>query len=396
MSTENNRELDLTLVGHSGLDPWLGSTSAARGAMFVTHIGQSPESIGNEPRFFQTGIELEYAKYTNDIRFPEAVRVLNVIRKYPTGIGLDSIKHNPVTTIVYEHYYDPYKTIGILHVPEYASQHQTFGYPLIKQKEVWENIAPDAMFQKDTVIAQSSSVKKNGLLGTGVNATVMFMSMAGTIEDGFIANEDFLEKMSPRTYTKAVGNAGRKAFFLNMYGDEKNYKPFPDIGDRIRDDGVIFALRDLDDDLSPAEMTPRALRTLDRTFDRAVIGEPGARIVDIDIWRDDRVNPSYTPVGMDVQMVKYHTALTNYYKEVMRIYKQLYHRRKDNLRISMEFNQLVVEAQIHLAQPSNVRKLSRFYRLDPLDEWRVELTYEAIKRPSGAYKLTDFFGGSHS
>ncbi|MFO5979505.1 hypothetical protein ACLBSL_33005, partial [Klebsiella pneumoniae] len=92
---------------------------------------------------------------------------------------------------------------------------------------------------------------------------------------------------------------GRKAFFLNMYGDDKVYKPFPDIGDVIRPDGVIFAIRDHDDDLAPAEMTPRALRTLDRTFDRAVIGTPGAKVIGIDIWRGERVNPSPTPTGVD-------------------------------------------------------------------------------------------------
>ncbi|MFO5890522.1 hypothetical protein ACLBSJ_32400, partial [Klebsiella pneumoniae] len=90
------------------------------------------------------------------------------------------------------------------------------------------------------------------------------------------------------------------------------YKPFPDIGDVIRPDGVIFAIRDHDDDLAPAEMTPRALRTLDRTFDRAVIGTPGAKVIDIDIWRDERVNPSPTPTGKDAQLVKYHTPLTSY------------------------------------------------------------------------------------
>jgi hypothetical protein len=362
--------------------------------MFLSHIGQSPQSEGNEPRRVQTGMEMRYGEYTFDVRFPEDCMVIGIIRKYPTGgMSGSGIRHNPLTTIVFEHWDDQHKTVDIIHVPDYISLHQDFGYRLERNPVVWENLAVGAMFSKNTVIAKSRAVKDNGLYGMGINANVAFMSMPGTIEDGFIISTEFLQRLSPRTYNEAVGNAGRKAFFLNMYGDETRYQPFPDIGQKIREDGVIFALRDLDPDLAPAEMTARALMMLDRTFDRAVIGEPGATVTDINVYRDDRVNPSHTPLGMDEQLVKYHTALANYYREIMKVYAGLWGRRKDTLKISQTFHQLVVEAQIHLPVKQDQRKLSRMYRLEPLDEWRVAITYEALKKPSGAYKATDFHGG---
>ncbi|MFO5689641.1 hypothetical protein, partial [Klebsiella pneumoniae] len=68
---------------------------------------------------------------------------------------------------------------------------------------------------------------------------------------------------------------------------------------------------------------------LDRTIDRAVIGTPGAKVIDIDIWRDERVNPSPTPTGMDAQLVKYHTHLRSYYRELIKIHPgQIARRRK--------------------------------------------------------------------
>lgn len=396
MNNLAQREVDATLLGQAALDPFWGTTSAARSAMLLSHQGQSPLINGNEPRRHMTGMEMRYAEHTFDVRFPEDCQILKVIRKYPTSnMGGSGIRQNPVTTIVYENYYDPFKTIGILHVPEYMSFHQDFGYRLEKRMDIWDNLREGQMFAKDTVIASSNAVKDNGLYGMGVNANVAFMSMPGTIEDGFIFATEFLEeKMSPRTYNEAVQNSGRKAFFLNMYGTDEVYQPFPDIGQVIRPDGVIFAVRDLDSDLSPAEMTSRALRTLDRTFDRAVIGEPGARVVDINVFHDDRVNPSHTPLGMDGQLRKYYDALANYHREILKVYFALKHRRKDDLRITPEFSQLVLEAQIHLPVPDGTRKLSRMYRLEPLDEWRVGITYEATKKPSGAYKATDHHGGS--
>lgn len=388
------REVDVTLAGQSNTDPFLGTTSAARGAMYVTHMGQAPIPLDNEPRRIITGTELHYADYTFDIRFPVAATVLGVIRKYPTGIGAGSIRHNPVTTIIYEDYYDPFKTIGIIHVPEYASFHQDFGYRYEKRSDVWDRLGQGAQFDKDEVIASSPAVKQDGTYGIGLNAKTVFMSMPGTIEDGFIMSESMLKRLTPTVYNSVTANCGRKAFLLNLYGDEKNYKPFPDIGERIRDDGVVFALRDLDDILSPADMTSRALRTVDHSFDRRVIGKPGARVVDINVFHDNRTNPAYTPVGMDSQMRKYYDTHCNYYREVINTYNRLKARRPNGtLKITPEFNQLLVEAQIYLPVQEGTRKLNRMYRLEPLDEWRIEVTYEAQMTPNPGYKATDMHGG---
>lgn len=387
------RNLKMRYVGHACLDPYFGVTSAARGAMFLTHIGQSPVVEGNEPRRVMTGAEMNFAETAFNVTLPKDCTILHVIRKYPTGHGLDSIQYNPVTTIIYEEFYDEYKKIGMVHVPEYMSYHQTFGFKLEKNKAVWDQIRPGEMIAKDTILAKSTTVKDNGLLGMGVNVEACFISAPGTIEDGFIVSEEILDALTPRAYTTATGGCGRKAYFLNMYGTDTIYKPFPDIGERIRADGVIFAVRDLDDDLSPAEMTPRALRELDRTFDRAVIGDPGSLVKDIKVFMDERQNPSYIPMGMDGQLRKYYDSLCTYYREIIKIYRGLQQRRRDRLRITEEFSSLLVEAMIYLPQADGQRKLTRTYRLDTLDECRVEITYETLKKPGGAFKLTDFHGG---
>lgn len=383
------REINNRYVGNAIIDPWVGTTSAARGAMLLGQITQAPTIIGAEPRIFQTGGELRFGEHNFDIRIPEDCQILNVVRKYPTGMGADAIRHNPETTIVYENYYDEYKTVGIVKVPEFMSFHQTFGFKLERTKDVWDNIHPGAMISKDTILAESVGKSADGHFCAGMNVNACFISHHATIEDGFLISDEILEQFAPRAYGTAIGSCGRKSFFLYAYGD----KQFPDIGDRIREDGVVFAMRDLSDDLAPAEMTKRALSDIDRTFDRVVIGEPGAIVKDIKIYRDERQNPSYIPSGMEGQLVKYYDALCMYYREILRIYNDLKKKRKDRLRISDEFNQLIVEAMIYLPQAEGQRKLTRMYRLDPLDEWRVEITYESLKQPGGAYKITDFHGG---
>jgi hypothetical protein len=388
------REIDATLLGQLANDPFYGTVSAARGAMYASHQGQGPIMEENEPRRTMSGTEPHYAKHTFDIRFPCAATVLHVIRKYPTSsMGGDSIRHNPITTIIYEDFYCPFKTIGVIQVPEFNSLHQDFGYKYQRNERLWDNLVPGANIDKGEVLCASSAVKGNGLYGTGISAEVVFLSSPGTIEDGFEFADDFLERMAPTVFGKYIGSAGQKAIFLNLYGDDKIYKPFPDIGDRVRADGLIMAMRDIDENLAPAEMTARALRTVDHAFDRRIYGKPNAIVKNVTVYRDSRVFPSNVPIGMDTQLNKYYQAGCRYYKQLMEIYEGLRRRRGKSLRITEELNQLLVDAQIYLPTPDNQRKLTRMYRLDLLDEYRVEITTEHKMIPDMGFKATDCVGG---
>jgi len=386
-------ELGVDLLGINALDPFFRNSSSPRKTMFATQIGQAPVVDGNTPRRIFTGAEAEYAKYTFDVKFPCHATVLKVLHKYPLSAGGDAIRHNPVTAILYEDYYCPFKTIGVLMIPDYCSMHQEFGFPYKRVSQNWERMAAGAQFAKDEALVVSPAVRENGEYGYGVEAEAAFMSMPGTIEDGFILSESFLKKMTPTAYSTLVGNWGRKTFPLNLYGDDTHYKPFPDIGDRIREDGVVFALREIDDDMGIAEMTPRALREIDHGFDRPLYGKPGARVVDVTVFHDDRLNPSHTPLHMDTQARKYYDAHVHFYQSLMEEYNRLKRRRKQSLKITPEFNRLLVEAQVFMPTPMERRKLTRMYRLETLDEWRVEVTYE-YKMPAGeGYKLSDTHGG---
>lgn len=394
MTERKRKEIGVDLLGVNAMDPYFENSSGPRKAMFSTQIGQAPIVDGNTPRRIFTGVETQYAEDTFDVKLPCDATILKVIHKFPLGMGRDVIRHNPTTVVIYEDYYDPHKTIGVLVVEDYLSLHQDFGFQLKKDPKVWDELAPGAMMEKDTRLARSPAVRENGQYGLGLEAEVAFMAMPGTIEDGFVVSESFLERMTPRTYNTAVGNWGRKAFPLNLYGDENHYKPFPDIGDTIREDGLVFALREIDEDLGVAEMTPRALREVDFAFDKPFFGKPGARIVDVNVYHDDRLNPSNTPVGMDTQARKYYDALVTFYQSLVDEYQRLHRRRGSSLRITPEFNRLLVEAQMFLPVAGDRRKLTRMYRLEQLDEWRVEVTYEKKLDSNMGFKFTDMHGGN--
>lgn len=392
MTHRERKELGIDLMGINGLNAYDTHTSSPRKAMYATQIGQAPVVSGCEPRRIMTGMELEFGKYTFDVKFPCDATVIKVLRKYTPGVGYNSIQQNPLTAIVYEDYYDPHKTVGVLVVPGFVSLHQDFGFRYKQNRDNWGKLQEGALFAKGETLVTSPAVRDNGTYGIGIEANVAFMSLPGTIEDGLHVSESFLEKTSPTIYNTLVANWGRKTFPLNLYGDEKHYKPFPDIGDKIRDDGLVFALRELDENLAIADMTPRALRQYSDVFDRPLYGKPGATVVDINVYHDAQLNPHHTPVGMDLQARKYYDAACRFYTSLMDVYNRLKARRGKRLKITPEFNRLLVEAQIYLPTMPDKRKLSRVYRLESLDEWRVEVIFETKLKPGDGFKYTDLSG----
>lgn len=394
--TRQRKEVGVDLFGLNALEPFVINDSAPRRAMAAAMFGQAPVIEGNEPARIFTGVELEYSQETFNIAFPCDATVLRIIRKYPVGIGRDAIHYNPITAILYEDYYDPYKTVGVIEVPEYLSFHQEFGYPLVRNPEVWERLAPGENFAKGEVIAHSPAVRRNGQYGIGLEAETALMSLPATIEDGFIISESLARRLTPTTYTRVMASWGRRSFPLNLYGDENTYKPFPDIGECIGEHGIIVATRETDEDLAVAEMTPRALRTVDHAFDRPLYGKPGSRVVDIKVYHDERLNPPCTPHGMDEQVRKYYDATATYYRTLLEEWERMRARKArggGELRVTPELNSLLVDAMIFLPVSDDKRKLTRMWRTERLDEWTVEITYETKLEVGVGYKLTDKHGG---
>lgn len=391
-------ELSVELTGASALNPDREHDHSAREAMFTTQIGQTPVIRGNTPRFHMTGAETQYAEHTFDVRVPENITVLRVLRKYNPGLAGDSIRRNPEMTVLYEEYNEA-RTIGILKIPEYQSLHPDFGFPLIPNRPTMERLRPKETLGKGEVLATSPAVRQNGQYGLGIEANVAFLSHEGTIEDGFVVSSEFLKKMQAYGYHTHTANWGSRYFPLNLYGDEHHYKPYPDIGDKVRPDGLIFALREYDPDLAVTEMTPAALREVDPFFDKLTYGEPNATVIDVTVYHDERINPPPTPTGMETQAAKYYESLKTYYQTLLDEYHRLKGRRGKNLHITREFSQALVEAQIYLpvvGRPGQAppKKLTRMHRLEQLDEWRVEVTYEYILDPTDGYKLSDCHGGN--
>lgn len=382
-------ELRMDLLASSALNPWPGHDSSSRVQMFNSHLGQHLQIVGCTKRRCITGAERRYGEFTISVKMPCNAEIVRVIPRYSTSVGLGGIKENPVDVVIYQDV--EAQQFGIIEVPRHHCNHQHFGIKYKHSNAYNTLMYPGAHVPKDTILADSPSIDVQGNYRYGRECEVLLASVPPVIEDGVVARRGVLKEFISKGIETRTGSWGKNRYPLNLYGDDTTYKPFPDIGDRVREDGLLFALRSYDELLGPIEMTPAALREPDYTFDKLMYAEPGARIIDVQVRHDDKVNNPPTPVGMEVQTARYNNASRQFYQTLEEEYRKLRRDWKDKLVITPAFHRLLVEGESELDDITN-NKVIRTYRRNPLDDWRVQITFEYDVVPTIGFKLTGCHG----
>lgn len=245
----------------------------------------------------------------------------------------------------------------------------------------------------------SPAVTDEGGYKYGIELNMCFMSHPAVSEDGILISEDVLPRLKFKVYEKRIVEFGKNTYPLNLYGDLNNYKPFPEIGEYVRDDGLIMMLRTVDDDITPVDLSIYDVREPDFIFDKAVYGRgPNGKIIDVKVYHNQDITGP-TPTNIMSSMEKYSEALKNFFKEITELEHRLAYERKkkygeSKLALKPELHQLVLEALVHLDNNDPTKKQQRLnleHRKNPLDEYRIEFVVEYTITPTVGFKLT----GSH-
>ncbi len=398
MNQELNNEMHLEMMGIQGFNSFARHNSASRSYMFGSHISQRLVIEGAEEKRIQTGLEREFSRHTFSVKMPADAQVIKVIQRYPKGVDSNSLPFNPETIVVFEH--DDTKEIDYISIPYHASFHQFFGYKYDIKEDKTSMLRPGAFIPKDTIFADSPGVTKNGGYMYGTNLNIAFMSVPSVAEDGVTISKSALEKLKFRIYETRVVEFGAGQFPLNLYGTKDNYKPFPDINDNIREDGVLMMLRNYDPDLMPVEMSIYDTMEPDFTFDKGVYVRGGqGRVVDVKVVSNNNTTRQL-PEAMCQHTDKYQRALLRFHKEIVDLEAQLRYERKrkygeSKLKLSPKFHRLVVESlAITNHDPARHKQsLNLLYRKAPIDEYRIEFVVEYVITPGIGFKITDISGG---
>lgn len=382
-------ELAPDLLGVTAMNPFPGQDSSSRAVMMSSHVGQALVVDGADIRRIQTGVEREYAKYTFSLKMPCNASILRVIHKYPPTMA-DNVKENPVTAVIYEDMDHPQRQVGVIELVKFHCLHQTYGFRY-QYRPVLDQLVPGNAVPKGTIIADSPTVTEDGDYRYGVESNVALMSYQPVIEDGVIASDEYLKKLTATAYGSRTISWGKDRFPLNIFGDENNYKPFPDIGDRIGPDGLLFALREYDELLAPCQLAPACTREVDHVFDKTVYAEANARVVDVIVHKGNQPK-SNLPSGMTAQAEKYFQKEFRYYESLIAEYYAIRRKQGGEVVTTPELHRLLVEA-LAFTDSDRKNKVSKLVNKNPLDEWCVEIVYEYKSVPTVGSKLTDLHGG---
>jgi len=382
------------------ISPFIDKNSSSRAVMVSSHLAQAITPKESALSSNLTGLEMQLASAVFNIQIEAEgqVQVHSIQHKYHKGIGKGSIRDNPVSNIVYR-----CQTTGIFDVVElheYDSNHKIFGTKL-KIMPIVSSIAPGTMLPGGTILAQSPNVKPCGQYSTSIAAEVAFVSTPATIEDGFEISESFADRAEPLQMSSSVTSVGRTTYPLHIYGDPnsvEDYRPFADIGDKIRDDGLVYAAREYNPIFDPIDMTRKHLVKVDMVHDHRTYGIAGAIVYDVQVESGvgESKNKQVMPSGMDSQYHKYIDALHFYYDGILNMQKSL----PKNAVLGPKLHKLITRA---VADRPNANRgkagnggtgiIRRTYKKVPLDEFRVEVKYHKRLTVGKGAKLSQHSAG---
>ena len=379
------------------LNPFAQHNSSPRNTMFSSHFSQRPVIKCPTEKRIQTGLEYKLKDSTFSIKMPEDGIVLDVIDRYPKGNNINSLPFNPEKIIVYED--SSTREIGCFTIPYYCSHHTYFGFKY-KFTDQINDLYPGKYINKGVIFADTPSSSEETGYMYGIELNVAYMTHPAIAEDGIVISEDVLDRLSITVFEDRVVEFGNNSFPLNLYGDMNNYKPFPEIGDYIRSDGILMATRSFEENIFPTETSITDILEVDYTFDKCTyVRGSGGKIVDIKIYSDSDIDHSSNPINTYID--KYRDALIKFNLRILDSYKKIVKDREKrfgsgNITIKPEFNRYIKDAMaLTYKLDQNDRKgkkITYIYRDIPIETYRIEFVIEYEIKPDTGFKITDCHG----
>ena len=323
-------------------------SSASRVQMQGVHYTQAPPIWGAEPPAIFTGVEREYAKYMFDIKVERDCKVIRIIERRPKAKHSEMLSDDgwppgviEICIIVELANSETTGTeVDIINVPKYISNHKDFGFPL-ELTDIGLSLHEGQYLSAGDIIAKCKSIIDDEWC-LGVNANTILASHPGSIEDSMVISQELADKMTTWGYNTYVISVGEKGYPLFLYGDDDNPRILPNIGEKVREDGLLFARRKIDPILGAIDLMDKSIRNPCGHYDHCTYVEPGSEVIDIHIERDDVkarhygsdglpvANPKMeSPTGIQIELDSHAESLSNFYGEFRNLFNQLGGNRRD-------------------------------------------------------------------
>ena len=196
--------------------------------MLTQHLVQALVPNNPEVPGVSTGYEHMFGEYsTSYYKTDRKYTVIRKIKKYD----------NDVYTLLVQDKHGEYDIIerrGVKHLAE------SYGYK-INNDEI-DSYSQGDKIKKDKVLYRSPCMDEYGNYMYGVNAKCCYVVSQETIEDAIVVSESFAKKLSTTKVDTCSVMINENDILLNMYGTNKHFKSFPDIGEKTKNSIKIYKI----------------------------------------------------------------------------------------------------------------------------------------------------------
>mgnify|MGYP001325389260 FL=1 len=355
----NNLRCRIEQLGYPAcLASTTGWSSASRLGMFSSMINQFLIVDGAEFNNIFSGTEYNFGQYAFDFsQRDQDVEVLDVFPKYQAmqteakNVGLA-----PQIMVIYRGLKD--NKVGYFTVDRYFYMSEGYGCSNVFSKHI------NTFLKKGMHIDQSEKLvyqpnQKGNKYCFGVNAKTAYMTMSQTDEDAIVISKSFAKKLESTAMHKLIINTRQDCRPLNLNGNEHTVKILPDIGEKVRDDGILCAFRPINSATYAADTDPESLRQVQPLCDYLVTVPKGATVVDIEVYSSKR-----SVASMYHQVLKYQDGLKRYHERIVENYNKLPKPKK----ITPAYSSLVANSMTHLIasgqDPNNFLRMRQRTKID--------------------------------
>ena len=285
----------------TGLVTLASYSSSSRANMLTQHLVQA--LVPNKPEVPGVCTSYENMFGTFSTSYKKTESKLKIIRKINKHEGY------VYTLLVYDPKKDEY---DIIQRNEVRNMAESYGYQY--NNEVIDSYDEGDTIKKDTMLYRSPCIDENENFMYGLNAKVLYVVSQGTIEDSVVISESMSEKCATTKVDTCEIPFNDNDIFLNMYGDNDNYKAFPDIGEKTKK-SILCVTRRKNKSLDQLNLKNSNLKKIFPNDD--VFQLAGSHtVVDIDIWSIKTYD--------DIPDLPAYAQVKSYYKKILDYYQDIY------------------------------------------------------------------------
>lgn len=215
---------------------------SSRAYMWNQHIKQSLTLLNPDVPHLQTGFENSVGKYNRSYKKMEGTwEVKQIIPKFnfpEEMLTTPNINRIQIYTLVL--YNKKTDTYDIIEKPVAENLTEKFGY-------VYDTTFMDTLRVgdkiTDEIIYKSTAYDDHMNYRYGKNARVFYSTSTDTIEDAIVIRRGWAETVKSVEIDNVQVPINDNDVLLNLYGDDYNYKPFPEIGENVKDSLVCATRR---------------------------------------------------------------------------------------------------------------------------------------------------------